>query len=212
MYLPELIAKNGEAQVRAVLESHFVSPAAFDILLRVPFTAADYDAFLTERYHSILQAIENLLIKERLDLPSHLRLLDAEVEQVELSLRALIAEVLKEDIGAVPADLKSKVDGRIASAARSATFESQRYSQLSGWLEFADLRELQAIILNGNLWARFAQRFGTKPELDAKFGQLANVRNAIRHSRHVDKVREMEGRASVLWFQSLLSASATAAN
>ena len=36
-YLPELIAANGEATVRATLESHFISPAAFDILLRKPF-------------------------------------------------------------------------------------------------------------------------------------------------------------------------------
>ena len=38
-YLPELVNANGEATVRATLESHFISPAAFDILLRDPFTS-----------------------------------------------------------------------------------------------------------------------------------------------------------------------------
>ena len=33
-YLPELVEANGEATVRATLESHFISPAAFDILVR----------------------------------------------------------------------------------------------------------------------------------------------------------------------------------
>ena len=33
-YLPELIKQNGDEQVRAILESHFISPTAFDILLR----------------------------------------------------------------------------------------------------------------------------------------------------------------------------------
>ena len=35
-YLPELIAENGESNVRAILESHFISPAAMEILLRDP--------------------------------------------------------------------------------------------------------------------------------------------------------------------------------
>lgn len=36
-YLPEMIEQSGEATVRGILESHFISPAAFDILLRDPF-------------------------------------------------------------------------------------------------------------------------------------------------------------------------------
>jgi len=68
-YLPELIAANGEASVRATLESHFISPSAFDILLRDPFTPDDFEAFLAERQRTLQDAIEDLLVKERLDLP-----------------------------------------------------------------------------------------------------------------------------------------------
>src|SRR5947209_16904753 len=82
-YLPELIQQNGEAKVRATLESHLVSPIAFDILLRNPFTPVDFDAFLTERQRTIQAAIEDLLIKERLALEPQLRELDQQVEQVE---------------------------------------------------------------------------------------------------------------------------------
>lgn len=46
--------------MRDVLESHFVSPAALAILLRTPFTAEDYEAFISERQHTLLEAIENL--------------------------------------------------------------------------------------------------------------------------------------------------------
>ena len=77
-YLPELIAASGEASVRATLESHFISPAAFAILLRNPFTTDDYEAFLTERQRTLQDAIEDLLVKERLDLPPLLRELGRE--------------------------------------------------------------------------------------------------------------------------------------
>ena len=51
--MPELIAENGESTVRATLETHFISPAAFDILLRDPFTRDDFEAFLAERQRTI---------------------------------------------------------------------------------------------------------------------------------------------------------------
>ena len=72
-YLPELIAANDETEVRKVLESHLISPAAFDILLRTPFTVADFEAFVSERQRTIQDAIEDLLVKARLDLPPRLR-------------------------------------------------------------------------------------------------------------------------------------------
>jgi hypothetical protein len=90
-YLPELIAANGEATVRATLESHLISSVAFDILLRDPFTREDFEAFLSERQRSLKDAIEDLLVKERLDLPPRLRELDAQMEEVELALRRAIA-------------------------------------------------------------------------------------------------------------------------
>ena len=43
--MPELIAENGESTVRATLETHLISPVAFDILLRDPLTRDDFEAF-----------------------------------------------------------------------------------------------------------------------------------------------------------------------
>src|SRR5260370_25034362 len=68
-YLPELIKQNGEGTVRAVLESHFISPMALAILLRKPFKADDYEAFISARQRTLLEAIESPLITEPLDLP-----------------------------------------------------------------------------------------------------------------------------------------------
>src|SRR5262249_14932720 len=93
-YLPELIEKNGESTVRAVFESHFISRAAFDILLRNRFDASDFEAFISERQRTLQEAIEDLLIKERLDLSPQLRELDVQVECTELQLRDVLAGVL----------------------------------------------------------------------------------------------------------------------
>jgi hypothetical protein len=40
--------------------------------------------------------------------------------------------------------------------------------------------------------------------LNAKFGQLAELRNSLRHSRTVDEVVRKEGEAAVLWFNAVL--------
>ena len=203
-YLPELIEASGESRVRATLESHFISPAAFAILLRDPFTTADFEAFLAERQRTLQDAIEDLLVKERLDLPPQLRVLDAQIEQVELSIRHRIQEALEGDAAQLPPHIALKIDERIHSIARrNAALDINHYSTLAGKLEYADLKELEAIIISRALWARFDARFVNKETLLKRFGQLAELRNGIRHSRSVDEVTSMEGEAAILWFQQV---------
>jgi len=40
--------------------------------------------------------------------------------------------------------------------------------------------------------------------LNIKFDQLAELRNAIRHSRAVDEIKRKEGEAAILWFDKVL--------
>ena len=101
-YLPELMEQNGEKAVRDILESHFISPTALKILLRDPFTPEDFDEFIAERQRTMEDAIEHLLIKERIVLPPNLRELDEQLEKVELDLRALIANELNDDPDLLP--------------------------------------------------------------------------------------------------------------
>ena len=66
-------------------------------------------------------------------------------------------------------------------------------------------------ILTGSIWAkaswdRFSSRFANKDTLNGKFGQMAELRNGIRHSRSVDQVARKEGEAAILWFEQVLSA------
>ncbi len=204
-YLPVLIAQNGERSVRAMLETHFVSPAAFDILLRDPFTATDYEQFLTERQRTILDAIEDLLIKERINLPPNLRALDAEVEAVELRVRRMIDEALGGDASLLPPHVSQKVSERIQAALRkNPALDDRRLALLEGKLEYCDLRELQDVIMGKPTWPRFEPRFVSKETLGTRFNQLAELRNGLRHSRTVDEITRKDGEAAILWFNQLL--------
>jgi hypothetical protein len=204
-YLPELIAKNGENVVRSIMASHCISPAALTILLRNPFTHSDFEAFLAERQRTLLEAIENLLIKERLDLAPSLRELDEQIEQVELALRSCIATTLAGDHTRLPPHVLQKIDVRVQQAARKdASLDTDRFSALAEKLQYADLRELQDIMTGKNTWECFLARFVSKETLIAKFNQLAELRNTLRHSRTADEVTRKEGEAAVLWLNKVL--------
>ncbi len=204
-YLPELIANNGENRVRAILESHFISPAALVILLRDPFTPDDFEDFIAERQHTLQDAIENLLIKERLDLPPPLRQLDESIERVELDLRKIIEITLENDASQLPPHVLQKIDERIQRAAKkNAALDSEHFQTLPGKLEYFDLRELQDAITSKASWRKFEPCFTNKEGLATKFGQLAELRNGIRHSRTVDDITRKEGEAAILWFGQVL--------
>lgn len=204
-YLPELISESGEAVVRATLETHFVSPNAFDILLREPFGREDFAAFLTERQRTLKDAIEDLLVKERLDLPPRLRELDAQVESVELALRFSIEEAFNGRVADLPEHVLQKIGQRLQTAAKkNPALDQDFYSTLAGILEYADLRELEQAITSKLSWGRFEARFGKKETLVKRFDQLAELRNGIRHSRTVSEVTRKEGEAALLWFEEVL--------
>ena len=205
VYLPELIEKNGESMVRETLESHFISPLAFDLLLRDPFTPEDFEEFVKERQRTLHSAIEDLLIKERLDLEPQLRELDVQIEQIELRLRNLIDSRLDGNPGRVPDHVRQKVDGRLATAAKKAP-GGNHSDTLAAQLEYFDLRELQDTIVSKPLWPVFETAFGSKEMLANRFDQLGELRNSIRHNRSVSEVARRDGEASVVWFDEALTA------
>jgi hypothetical protein len=147
-----------------------------------------------------------LLVKERLDLTPSLRDLDAEVEAIELALRELVVEELSNDPSRLPTHVQQRVGERLTAAARrNAAFDTDRYTTLRGKLEYFDLREIEDTMTNKTLWPEFQSRFGTKEALSARFGQLAELRNSIRHSRAVDEVTQKDGEASLTWFGKVLA-------
>jgi hypothetical protein len=206
VYLPEMIKHNGEQLVRTMLESHFISPAAQAILLRDPFTPEDFEAFIAERQRTLQESIENLLVKERLDLPPQLRELDEKIEQIELNLRSAVASAAKGDATQLPSHIMLKINERVQGATKkNAALDTEYYQTLEGKLEYADLRELQVAILSKNLWPLFTPRFANNVTLEKKFDQMAELRNGIRHSRTVNEITRKEGEAAILWFEQVLA-------
>jgi hypothetical protein len=206
-YLPELIAANDEDTVREILESHFISPAAFEILLHNPFTPTDFEAFLAERQRTIQDAIEDLLVKSRLDLPPRLRELDAQIENVELQLRRVITEALNDDPAALPSHIQQRIKERLQGVVtKNPALDLKQFQTLASQLPYADLRELQDILVSKAWWSYFQSRFGSKELISIRFDQLAELRNSIRHSRSVTEIARKDGEAALLWFQQVMAA------
>ena len=63
-YLPELIAKNGETDVLNILNSHFISRRAFDILVRDPFLPGDFEDFIEERSDAFRNRLHRLATQD----------------------------------------------------------------------------------------------------------------------------------------------------
>ena len=142
-------------------------------------------------------------------MPPQLRELDLHIEQVELAIRDLINEKLNGDTDAIPQHVQQKVIDRIKSALKkNPAMDSERYDELLGQLEFFDLRELQAVIVAKQVWPTFSELFGSKPALEKKLDQLAELRNGIRHSRDVSSIVRKEGEASIEWFQTIVGKAA----
>jgi len=206
-YLPEMIEASGEAAVRGIMDSHFISEAAQSILMRNPFTPDDFEEFISERQHTLKGAIENLLIKERIALPPDLRSLDQQIEDVELRLRSTIVLTLDNDPAELPQHVLRQAQDRIEKARRrNPAIDMERFAELGSVLEYCDLRELEQAIASPATWGKFEDRFANKVGLATKFGQLSELRNGIRHARAVDDVARMEGEAAILWFGQVLSA------
>ncbi|MEA2876842.1 MAG: hypothetical protein QOF14_2038 [Hyphomicrobiales bacterium] len=142
---------------------------------------------------------------QRLTRKADLKTLDTRIEEIELTLRLVIASALDGDPRKLPSHINQRADERLESAAtKNAAFDPFRFRMLPEKLEFCDLRDLEAIILNKTLWPTFRSRFLNQDTLANKFSQIAELRNGLRHSRTVDEVSLKEGEAGIIWFEKVL--------
>jgi len=57
------------------------------------------------------------------------------------------------------------------------------------------------------LWHEFEPIFGSRGSLSSRFNQLAELRNAIRHSRTLRDIAIKDGEAAILWFDQALAST-----
>jgi hypothetical protein len=175
---------------------------------------ANYDAFLTRRRELIadrLNAFLGIDAGGQTDLISDptLRALDQRIEAVELELRELIVQELDGDADRLPPHVTQKINERVTSAARKNPSITNALRTLKTRLTYCDLRDLQDVITAKALWPTFETTFGTKEAMAARCGQLADLRNTIRHSRPMNDVTRKDGEAALIWFKQVLSQQAT---
>lgn len=203
-YLAEIRAALG-TDLDRVLASHRL-PAGE----QSPLTRDDFDGFLTWRLAQFTEALTELCgqFVDRQEKDPYRARLDARVEEVELALRQLVDGRLEGNTSLLPSHISQKVNERVASARRKLPQRSgDHLGTLAGQLPYFDLRELQDVMLAKPLWPRFEPTFRAKEALAARFGQLAELRNAIRHSRTLSELTIKDGEAALLWFDEMLSAA-----
>jgi hypothetical protein len=127
------------------------------------------------------------------------------ITNVELGLRELVRQATRDDPKLLPPHVAKKVNDRLQSAGhKQGRIGIEHTSPLATRLQYCDLRDLQDVITNSELWPRFASRFANKETLCTRFGQIADLRNSLAHPRVVDEIVLKEGEAALLWFERLL--------
>ncbi|MGY5851478.1 GmrSD restriction endonuclease domain-containing protein [Salegentibacter sp. F14] len=207
-YLKEMRDNNSEDDFYKILQSHLISRAACEILMRDPFTEEDFMEFLKERESTIKASIKHKIIDDAMELPPQLKKLNDDIENVELELRDLIAERIngKDYKEIVPPDVLDKVNRRIQTALRKdPSLSPEDFNSTRPKLEYFDLQEYNTLITSKTCWPLFEDKFKNKQQLMSRFSQLGELRNSIRHSRNVNQVATLDGQAAIVWFKNLLN-------
>lgn len=211
VYIKNMFTNNDEEKVFNVLKSHLISKKAIEILLREDFSVDDYKEFIAERKNTIITAIYNMVINETVELPEDLNRLNSDIEAIELKFRKIIIDnlslinrhSLKENL---PGDIYDKLNQKInRERKRNPNLVETNIENVHYWMQFSDLQELQRLTTSKSYWLKFESMFVNKERLTTEFNDVANLRNALRHSREVDTITRMKGEASILWFKQQLS-------
>jgi len=211
VYIKNMFEHNDEVKVYQVLKSHLISRKAVSILLREDFGIDDFKEFIEERKQTIIETIYHFFINETVELPEHLEKLNKEIEKIEIELRKLIVVLLglttKEEVKEkLPPHILEKINLKLArEKKRNNSFVDERINDPFFWMQFTDLQELQQIISAKTYWNLFLDKFVAVDKLTTEFNDIANLRNALRHSREVDQITKMKGEASILWMKQQLA-------
>ena len=206
-YLKEMLDNNDKEKVYDVLSSHLISKKAVSILLRNPFAKSDFNDFLLERHETIINAIENLLIKEKPDVPLDLQALNNQIEIIEFNIRNILTGIGGDDNykSTTPGHIQEKVDKRIISEIKKHPGQTlEDYDLFSEKLKYFDLSEYFEYIVSKSNWPSFEPIFSSKEALQQRFNQLSHLRNSIRHSREVTSLTRLDGEAAIMWFKHAL--------
>ncbi len=130
-----------------------------------------------------------------------------EIERIEIELRKFIIEKLQINSlqsykQVVPQPLQEKVKESVGKEQKkNPALVSSKIDDYGYHMQFLDLRDLETILIAKNNWVNVADCFGTKENLAIEFNNLAGLRNPVRHSRNVDDISLLKGKAAIKWFK-----------
>lgn len=205
-YLVEMLKDNGDEKFYKILESHLISKKAANILMRKPFTKEDYYLFLAEREKSIKNYIKLYIVDDFRELPIELKVVNDEIEELELRLRDLIASKINTDYKKyISNQIREKVSYRIQNTLKkNPNLSIEDFNSTRKKMDYFDLQEYCSVITSKLTWGLFEPIFKNKTQVMEKFSKLGELRNSIRHSREVSEVASLEGKAAIIWFNKLV--------
>lgn len=180
------------------------------------YTLDNYDAFLEERRKKLTDGINSFLKSYYEDASKEvknqdLQHYDQEIENIEISLRDIITDRLQLacELDAyqemIPNHVKEKVNLRIKNwLGKNPGEDKNQFSDLRRRMDFFDMQEYKDVIISKPAYPSFEEIFGTKGTLDVRFNQLAELRNAVRHSRDITDATIKDGEAAIAWFSSII--------
>ena len=133
-----------------------------------------------------------------------------EIEKIEIDLRSLIIDKLQIHSSAeykkiIPSHIQEKISTSVEREQKKnpALVRSKNLAP-EYLLQFFDLQDLLAVFTSKNNWEVVQEIFATKEILAMQFNDLSGLRNPMRHSREVDKISLLRGKAAILWFRQQL--------
>lgn len=215
-YLKDLLQKSrNKDKVYEMLESHFISREIVDILLRNPFTEADFDEFILERGKLITADIHNL-IGGSYEIEYQIKASPDNLwNKYELEIRRKLDSVLIEkhgedywDKNVVPQDVRDRVNEKIKKELKLRPDLRDQFKSSIARLDICDIMDYEKIIQKN--WDIFEEIFGSSEEVKNQFKNLQVFRNELKHIRNysekapLDELTRKKGELGILWLERIL--------
>lgn len=133
------------------------------------------------------------------------------IEQLERRLREVIHVTLTQQSDDsywkrnVPPTVRENADKRISDAlAKSPDLREEEFRSPRRRLDYCNVMDYLTIIENGANWPAFEEIFRNKQDVQRYLASFSDYRNHVMHSREMSELVEVNGKAALIWFASIL--------
>jgi hypothetical protein len=165
-----------------------------------------YPDFLSARANKIIESFEQITGSKIIQTLSGNK--NKAIDKIEARVRDFIDDALVKKAGAdywkkiIPSDIQTSVKERLDDHLKK--YPDTELGDLvdKRRVDFCDMMDYCKIISKN--WDIFGEKFKSKYELEKKFLNLKEFRNAVKHNREIDPIVRKEGEAAVEWFDRVI--------